>query len=104
MVRWICKLTEYSPDIRHISGSNTAADALSRHDHKGDDIKGNDPTPLLCMNDCNPTSHDSIHPFRLQGDDSKGYNSHGYDPASHDFHTKRLHPIDVSSDVATIQM
>ena len=33
MVRWICELTEYSPDIP--GSTNTAADALSRQEHKG---------------------------------------------------------------------
>ena len=86
MVRWICKLTEYSPDIRHIP---PAVDALSRQDHKGFEIKGDDPIFLLCLKGCHPTSYNSIPPFRLQDYDSNGYDSH----------TKRLHHIEVSSDV-----
>ena len=51
------------------------------------------------MNDCYSIGYDSISLFQLQG-----YDSHGYDPISHDSHTKRLHPIEVSSDIEASDM
>ena len=68
-----CKLTEYSPDIRHISGStNIAADALSRQNYNDVMPTGNDPVSLFCMR------------------------SNSY---THDIHIPRLHSIDASSDI-----